>query len=90
MRQTNDGFLIAEEDLKLRGPGEVLGQRQSGLSQFRLADLSAHADLIAIARRQAQKIAHDHPDLEGETTDAFRLLLSLFEKDNAVRFLASG
>ncbi|MGC6411660.1 MAG: ATP-dependent DNA helicase RecG [Candidatus Puniceispirillaceae bacterium] len=90
MRQTNDGFLIAEEDLKLRGPGEVLGQRQSGLSQFKLADLSAHADLIAIARRQAQKIAREHPNLAGEEAEAYRLLLSLFEKDNAVKFLASG
>ena len=90
MRQTNDGFLIAEEDLKLRGPGEVLGQRQSGLSQFKLADLSAHADLIAIARRQAQKIAREHPHLAGAEAEAYRLLLSLFEKDNAVKFLASG
>ena len=56
MRATNDGFIIAEEDLRLRGPGEVLGQRQSGLPEFCLADLALHADLLPIARAQAERI----------------------------------
>mgnify|MGYP003344156429 CR=1 FL=1 len=56
MRDTNDGFVIAEEDLNLRGPGEFLGQRQSGVPEFILADLAAHHDLLITARRQAQSM----------------------------------
>ena len=90
MRQTNDGFVIAEEDLRLRGPGEVLGQRQSGLPEFCLADLAAHGDLLALARQQAERVlarGHnlDHPDMA-----PYALLLSLFERDSAVQFLESG
>ena len=55
MRDTNDGFEIAEEDLNLRGPGEFLGQRQSGLPEFILADLAAHHDLLVKAREQAKQ-----------------------------------
>ena len=86
MRETNDGFVIAEEDLELRGPGEFLGQRQSGVPEFVLADLSAHRDLLSLARREAQ-----HMLAAGQTIAAHRdMLLSLFERDEAVRFLASG
>ncbi len=90
MRQTNDGFVIAEEDLRLRGPGEVLGQRQSGLPEFCLADLAAHSDLLGLAHQQAEKIllssrGLDHPEME-----KYVLLLSLFERDSAVQFLNSG
>ncbi|MBN9554266.1 MAG: ATP-dependent DNA helicase RecG, partial [Alphaproteobacteria bacterium] len=56
MRETDDGFVIAEQDLKLRGPGEMLGRRQSGLEEFRLADPSAHADLLAVAHDDARLI----------------------------------
>ena len=90
MRQTNDGFVIAEEDLRLRGPGEVLGQRQSGLPEFCLADLAEHSDLLALARQQAERVLargqnFDHPDMA-----PYALLLSLFERDSAVQFLESG
>ena len=86
MRETNDGFVIAEEDLELRGPGEFLGQRQSGVPEFVLADLSAHRDLLSLARHEAQ-----HMLAAGQTKAAHRdMLLSLFERDEAVRFLASG
>ena len=90
MRQTNDGFVIAEEDLRLRGPGEVLGQRQSGLPEFCLADLAAHSNLLGLAHQQAKKIllssrGLDHPEME-----KYVLLLSLFERDSAVQFLNSG
>jgi len=51
MRDTDDGFVIAEEDLRLRGPGEMLGKRQSGMEEFRIADPAAHADLLAVAIR---------------------------------------
>ena len=88
MRETNDGFVIAERDLELRGPGEFLGQRQSGTPEFALADLGAHHDLLAMARDQAANMV----DLDGAPHDREMadLLLSLFERDSAVRFLASG
>ncbi len=84
MRDTNDGFVIAEEDLELRGPGEFLGQRQSGMPEFVLADLAAHRDLLSLARSEAGRI------LEQNDQKHMNLLLSLFERDSAVKFLASG
>ncbi|MFL2844972.1 MAG: ATP-dependent DNA helicase RecG [Candidatus Puniceispirillaceae bacterium] len=84
MRETNDGFVIAEEDLELRGPGEFLGQRQSGMPEFVLADLAAHRDLLSLARNEAGWI------LEQNDQNQMNLLLSLFERDSAVKFLASG
>lgn len=88
MRETNDGFVIAERDLELRGPGEFLGQRQSGVPEFVLADMSAHQDLLALAREVAQgMIGTDNEPIDRPQCD---LLLSLFERDSAVRFLASG
>ena len=90
MRATNDGFIIAEEDLRLRGPGEVLGQRQSGLPEFCLADLALHADLLPLARQQAENILGKGLSLDAPEMEAYAILLSLFERDNAVRFLASG
>ena len=90
MRNHDDGFIIAEEDLRLRGPGEVLGQRQSGLPEFKLADLAVHSELIGIARQQAEQIILSDPDLSKPESAPYRALLSLFEKDVAVQFLASG
>lgn len=90
MRNHDDGFIIAEEDLRLRGPGEVLGQRQSGLPEFKLADLAVHSELIGIARQQAEQIIQSDPDLSKPESAPYRALLSLFEKDVAVQFLASG
>ena len=90
MRATNDGFIIAEEDLRLRGPGEVLGQRQSGLPEFCLADLALHADLLPLARQQAEAVLEKGLSLDAPEMQAYATLLSLFERDNAVRFLASG
>ena len=90
MRETEDGFLIAEEDLRLRGAGEALGTRQSGLPQFRLADLSAHADLLSLARDEAQTILARDPLLRSGRGEALRLLLYLFERDEAARLLAAG
>ena len=86
MRQTNDGFVIAEEDLELRGPGEFLGQRQSGVPEFVLANLSAHRDLLSLARSEAQLMLAAGDAAAGQRN----MLLSLFERDEAVRFLASG
>ena len=90
MRKTDDGFLIAEEDLRLRGAGELLGTRQSGIPEFRLADLQIHGDLLAAARDDAALILEKDPDLTSERGQAVRTLLYLFERDAAVKNLRSG
>lgn len=90
LRQTEDGFRIAEEDLRLRGEGEILGTRQSGMPGFRLADIAAHARLLAIARDDAELILRRDPELAGERGEALRALLYLFERDEAVRLLRAG
>jgi ATP-dependent DNA helicase RecG len=90
MRETDDGFVIAEEDLRLRGAGELLGKRQSGLPAFRLADLAVHADLLAAARDDARLIIARDPELRSPRGDALRVLLYLFERDEAVRLLRTG
>jgi ATP-dependent DNA helicase RecG len=90
LRETDDGFVIAEEDLRLRGPGEVLGVRQSGMEEFRLADLSVHAELLAAARDDAKLIVSADPELKSPRGEALRVLLYLFERDEAVRLLRAG
>jgi ATP-dependent DNA helicase RecG len=90
MRETEDGFVIAEEDLRLRGAGELLGVRQSGLPVFRLADLSAHGELLAAARDDVSLVLSRDAQLTGARGEALRLLLHLFERDDAVRLLSSG
>ncbi|MGF7209277.1 ATP-dependent DNA helicase RecG [Skermanella aerolata] len=90
MKGTEDGFLIAEEDLRLRGAGEVLGTRQSGMPEFRLADLAVHGELLAAARDDARLIMDRDPELQSERGKALRILLYLFERDQAVKYLRSG
>jgi ATP-dependent DNA helicase RecG len=90
LRNTDDGFRIAEEDLKLRGAGELLGTRQSGLPEFRLADLAVHGELLAVARDDARLIVDKDPGLESARGKNLRVLLYLFERDAAVRLLRSG
>ncbi len=90
MRETEDGFRIAEEDLRLRGAGEILGTRQSGMPEFRVADLEAHADLLAVARDDARLALERDPKLESGRGEALRVLLYLFERDAAVKYLGSG
>ena len=90
MRETEDGFRIAEEDLKLRGAGEMLGTRQSGLPLFRMADLSTDGDLLAIARDDAQLILNKDAKLTTERGEALRTLLYLFEREEAIRLLSAG
>ena len=90
MRETDDGFVIAEEDLRLRGPGDVLGKRQSGLEDFRLADPAAHADLLGIAHDDARLILTRDPELKSARGEALRVLLYLFGRDEAVRYLRTG
>ncbi len=90
LRETEDGFRIAEEDLKLRGAGEMLGTRQSGLPDFRLADLARHQELITAARDDTRLILARDAALLSPRGAALRTLLYLFEKDAVVQTLRSG
>ncbi|MGH6930892.1 MAG: ATP-dependent DNA helicase RecG [Dongiaceae bacterium] len=90
LRETDDGFRIAEEDLRLRGAGELLGTRQSGLPEFRLADLTIHGELLAAARDDARLITERDPDLSGSRGAALKVLLYLFERDEVVKTVRSG
>jgi ATP-dependent DNA helicase RecG len=90
LRESEDGFRIAEEDLKLRGEGEVLGTRQSGMPGFRLANLGAHADLLEIARSDARNVLETDPSLASPRGEALRMLLYLMRRDEAIRFLRAG
>ena len=90
MRETDDGFVIAEEDLRLRGAGELLGVRQSGMPEFRMAQLPAHSDLLFAARDDARLILERDPELKSPRGEALRVLLYLFGRDEAVRYLRSG
>ena len=90
LRDTDDGFVIAEEDLRLRGPGELLGTRQSGELEFRMADLAAHDELLAAARDDAKLVLSRDPELKSPRGEALRVLLYLFGRDEAVRYLRAG
>jgi ATP-dependent DNA helicase RecG len=90
LRETEDGFRIAEEDLRLRGGGELLGTRQSGLPAFHYADLAVHGDLLAMARDDARLIVDRDPQLKSERGEALRMLLYLFRQDSAIKTLTSG
>ena len=90
LRESDDGFRIAEEDLRLRGAGEILGVRQSGLPQFRLASLADHEDLLPVARDDARLILQQDPGLKTPRGQALRTLLFLFERDAAVAYIRSG
>jgi len=90
IRETTDGFRIAEEDLRLRGEGEVLGTRQSGLPGYRIARPEVHAQLIAQARDEALRIIRDNPKLTGTSGEALRCLLYLYERDEAIPLIGAG
>ncbi|HEU0083017.1 MAG TPA: ATP-dependent DNA helicase RecG, partial [Bradyrhizobium sp.] len=90
IRETTDGFRIAEEDLKLRGEGDVLGVRQSGLPGYRIARMDVHSQLIAEAREEALRIMKSNPELTGAHGEALRCLLYLFERDEALPLLGAG
>jgi ATP-dependent DNA helicase RecG len=87
LRETEDGFLIAEEDLRLRGAGEILGTRQSGMPDFRLAQPAEHADLIPIAHDDARLILNRDPALATPRGKSLRILLYMFERDAGVKTL---
>jgi len=90
IRETTDGFRIAEEDLRLRGEGDVLGIRQSGLPGYRIARSEVHGQLITQARDEAQRIMKENPKLKGDHGEALRCLLYLFERDEALPLIGAG
>jgi ATP-dependent DNA helicase RecG len=90
MRESNDGFRIAEEDLRLRGGGEVLGTRQSGEARFRLASAEQVTAMLPAATDDARLLVDRDGGLEGERGQAARTALYLFERDAAVGLLRAG
>ncbi len=90
MRESEDGFRIAEEDLRLRGEGEVLGTHQSGSPDWRIARPEIDGDLLAAARDDARLLIERDPQLETPRGQAIRTLLYLFERDVAIRLLRAG
>ncbi|WP_374374312.1 ATP-dependent DNA helicase RecG, partial [Tabrizicola sp.] len=90
IRDTEDGFRIAEEDLAMRGAGDLIGTAQSGLPRFRVADLERQASQMALAQSDARKLLHDDPDLSGPRGKAARMLLWLMDQDRALRLMSVG
>lgn len=90
MRETEDGFRIAEVDLEMRGVGDLIGTAQSGLPRFRVADMEAQAGLMATAQTDARKLLADDPDLTSDRGQAARVLLWLMGQDEAIRLLSVG
>ena len=90
LRESEDGFVIAETDLQMRGAGDLIGTAQSGLPRFRIADVESQASLMAVAQSDARKLLHDDPSLETERGQAARVLLWLMEQDQAIRLISVG
>jgi ATP-dependent DNA helicase RecG len=90
MRETEDGFRISEEDLAMRGAGDVIGTAQSGLPRFRIADLERQTALMALAQTDARKLLLDDPKLASARGAAARVLLWLMEQDKAIRLISVG
>jgi ATP-dependent DNA helicase RecG len=90
MRETNDGFRIAETDLEMRGAGDLIGTAQSGVPRFRIADMESQAALMQIAQTDARKLLLEDPGLTSERGQAARVLLWLMEQDQAIRLISVG
>ncbi len=90
LRETEDGFRISEEDLAMRGAGDVIGTAQSGLPRFRIADLERQAALMAVAQSDARALLAQDPDLTSPRGQAARVLLWLMEQDKAIRLISVG
>jgi len=90
LRDSEDGFRIAEEDMAIRGAGDLIGTAQSGLPRFRVADLERQAALMALAQSDARKLLADDPDLTSPRGRAARVALWLMEQDKAIQYLSIG
>ncbi|MEM9199286.1 MAG: ATP-dependent DNA helicase RecG, partial [Pseudomonadota bacterium] len=90
LRETEAGFRIAEEDLRLRGAGDLIGHAQSGLPRFRIADLERDVALMRIAQDDARLVMAQDPGLKSPRGEALRLLLWLMGRDASVRLLSVG
>ena len=90
LRETEDGFRVSEEDLAMRGAGDVIGTAQSGIPRFRIADLERQAGQMAVAQTDARALLNDDPKLETVRGKAARTLLWLMEQDKAIRLISVG
>ena len=90
LRETEDGFRIAEEDLAMRGAGDLIGTAQSGLPKFRIADLERQSALMAVAQSDARRLLADDPGLASPRGAAVRVMLWLMEQDRAIRLIGVG
>ncbi|MEX0329733.1 MAG: ATP-dependent DNA helicase RecG [Ruegeria sp.] len=90
LRETEDGFRIAETDLQMRGAGDLIGTAQSGLPKFRIADLERQAGLMAVAQTDARALLSSDPKLTSERGQAARVLLWLMKQDQAIRLISVG
>lgn len=90
LRQTEDGFVISETDLQMRGTGDIIGTAQSGLPRFKVADLEKQAGLMAVAQTDARALLTQDPDLQSQRGRAARTLLWLMRQDDAIRLIGVG
>jgi ATP-dependent DNA helicase RecG len=90
LRETEDGFVIAETDLQMRGTGDLIGTAQSGVPRFRVADLERQAGLMAIAQSDARRLLVEDPELKSPRGQAARMLLWLMRQDEAIRLITVG
>jgi ATP-dependent DNA helicase RecG len=90
LRETEDGFVIAETDLQMRGTGDLIGTAQSGVPRFKVADLERQAGLMAIAQSDARKLLSDDSALTSDRGQAVRMLLWLMRQDEAIRLISVG
>jgi ATP-dependent DNA helicase RecG len=90
LRDTEDGFLIADEDFRLRGAGDALGTKQSGLPGYRLADAETDEDLLPMAKQDSVLLLQRDPKLETARGEAVRVLLNLFDQRDAIATLRAG
>ena len=90
LKNSNDGFYIAEQDLKIRGSGDLIGTKQSGFPNFKIANLEDNYDLMQIANENAEFILRSDPDLSKDINKKYRYLIKLFGYDECLEMIKSG